>query len=95
MSRHIAGRGRTARPAQPPIDDVECRLDRKLTLGQFLKLANLIDSGAEAKEVIGGGDVLVNSEVDTRRGRGLEDGDVVEFAGRRARVRAVDHKNDV
>lgn len=87
MIRHIAGRGRTSsRPAQPPVEEVPCRLDTKLTLGQFLKIANLIDSGAEAKLVIGDGEVQVNGEVDTRRGRGLAAGDEVSFAGRTVRV---------
>lgn len=57
-----------------------------MTLGQFLKLASLLDSGAEAKDAIASGEVSVNGEVDTRRGRGLDDGDVVTFAGRAARV---------
>lgn len=90
MSRHIAGRGRagrgTPRPAGPPVDDVDCDLGSKLTLGQFLKLASLIDSGAEAKDAVASGSVSVNGEVDTRRGRGLADGDVVELGGRAARV---------
>ena len=82
MSRHIAGRGRAARvtpSAGPPVDDVECDLGSKLTLGQFLKLASLLDSGAEAKDAVAAGAVSVNGEVDVRRGRGLADGDVVEF----------------
>lgn len=89
MSRHIAGRGRTARatpPAAPPADDVECDLGSKLTLGQFLKLASLLDSGAEAKDAVAAGAVSVNGEVDVRRGRGLVHGDVVSFGDRSARV---------
>ena len=65
------------------MDDVPIR-DESIRLGQFLQLAGLIDSGAVAKAVIGM--VSVNGEVDTRRGRQLRPGDVVEFAGRRARV---------
>ena len=90
MSRHIAGRGRTSRatppPAGPPVDDVECDLSRKLTLGQFLKLSSLLDTGAEAKDAVAAGEVSVNGEVDQRRGRGLVDGDVVTTRGRAARV---------
>lgn len=67
------------------MDDVPIR-DESIRLGQFLQLAGLIDSGADAKAVIGDGMVSVNGEVDTRRGRQLRPGDVVEFAGRRARV---------
>lgn len=69
----------------PPIDDVGIK-DEVIRLGQFLKLANLVDSGSDAKVVIAEGEVLVNGEVDTRRGRQLRDGDVVEFGGRQARV---------
>lgn len=68
------------------MDDVECDLSSKLTLGQFLKLASLIDSGAEAKDAVATGAVSVNGEVDVRRGRGLRDGDVVAIGGRSARV---------
>lgn len=68
------------------MDDVECDLSSKLTLGQFLKLASLIDSGAEAKDAVASGAVSVNGEVDVRRGRGLKDGDVVAIGGRSARV---------
>jgi ribosome-associated protein len=57
-----------------------------IRLGQFLKLADLIDTGGEAKIVIASGDVSVNGEVDTRRGRQLHPGDVVEVLGRTARV---------
>ncbi|MCK5752729.1 MAG: RNA-binding S4 domain-containing protein [Mycobacterium sp.] len=60
--------------------------DESIRLGQFLKLANLIDSGADAKAVIADGQVSVNGDVETRRGRQLRAGDVVEFAGRTARV---------
>jgi ribosome-associated protein len=57
-----------------------------IRLGQFLKLADLIDTGGEAKVLIASGDVTVNGEVDLRRGRQLHPGDVVEVFGRRARV---------
>lgn len=66
-------------------DAVQIR-DESIRLGQFLKLANLIESGAEAKEVIADGLVSVNGEVEVRRGRQLRDGDVVEIGGMTARV---------
>lgn len=69
----------------PAPEDVPIR-DEVIRLGQFLKLANLIESGAEAKEVIADGLVRVNGEVDTRRGRQLHQGDVVEIGGASARV---------
>ncbi|MDL9935389.1 RNA-binding S4 domain-containing protein [Gordonia sp. ABSL1-1] len=71
------------------IYDVEIR-DEGIRLGQFLKLANLIESGAEAKEVIADGLVAVNGEVETRRGRQLSVGDVVEIGGTAARVSSTD-----
>lgn len=53
--------------------------DEFIKLGQALKAAGFVDSGVEAKEVITEGLVLVNGEVDTRRGRKLYEGDVVSF----------------
>ncbi len=58
--------------------------DDSIRLGQFLKLANLVESGAEAKPLIQDGRVQVNGEVVTRRGRQLVRGDVVTLAGRPA-----------
>lgn len=52
-----------------------------ITLGQALKAANVASTGGEAKVLIQYGDVLVNGEVETRRGRKLETGDVVEVGG--------------
>ncbi|MBQ4472824.1 MAG: RNA-binding S4 domain-containing protein, partial [Lachnospiraceae bacterium] len=43
--------------------------------------AHLVENGAEAKEVVQAGEVKVNGEVDTRRGRKLVPGDVVEYRG--------------
>ncbi|MGA5299067.1 RNA-binding S4 domain-containing protein [Nucisporomicrobium flavum] len=57
-----------------------------IRLGQFLKLADLIDTGGEAKVLIAAGDVTVNGEVDIRRGRQLHPGDVVAVRGRAVRV---------
>ncbi|MBM4589498.1 RNA-binding S4 domain-containing protein [Rhodococcus hoagii] len=69
------------------VDEVQIR-DESIRLGQFLKLANLIESGAEAKVVVAEGLVSVNGEVEIRRGRQLRDGDVVEIGGMSARVSA-------
>ena len=60
--------------------------DESIRLGQFLKLANLVESGAEAKPAIQERRVRVNGEVETRRGRQLRLGDVVELGGLAARV---------
>lgn len=51
--------------------------DSDIKLGQFIKLANLVETGGEAKEVIAAGAVQVNGEVDTRRGKTLRPGDEV------------------
>jgi ribosome-associated protein len=65
--------------------DVPVR-DDMIRLGQFLKLANLVESGGEAKPLIAEGSVTVNGEVETRRGRQLVSGDVVAVGGQSARV---------
>jgi ribosome-associated protein len=69
----------------PAPQDVPIR-DESIRLGQFLKLANLIDHGSEAKPLLVQGSVLVNDEVETRRGRQLVPGDVVTLGGVSARV---------
>ena len=51
--------------------------DTSIRLGQFLKLADLVDTGADVKPLLADGDVQVNAEVETRRGRRLVPGDVV------------------
>ena len=56
-------------------------MNEYIKLDQFLKLAQLVQSGGEAKHLIQSGAVLVNGEVETRRGRKLYAGDVVEVAG--------------
>ena len=55
--------------------------DEVIRLGQFLKLAGVVETGGEAKARIQEGEAKVNGEVDTRRGRQLVPGDLVEFAG--------------
>ena len=57
------------------------------TLGQALKVASLVGSGGEAKVLIQAGEVLVNGEVETRRARKLEEGDVVEVGEERLEIR--------
>ncbi|MFZ2241776.1 RNA-binding S4 domain-containing protein [Gordonia amarae] len=60
--------------------------DDSIRLGQFLKLANLVESGADAKGVLADGLVSVNGEPEVRRGRQLAVGDVVAIDGESARV---------
>ena len=71
-------------PVSEPMD-VGIR-DESIRLGQFLKLANLVEHGGEAKAVLAEGQVQVNGEVETRRGRQLVDGDVVVRGPMSARV---------
>lgn len=52
-----------------------------IKLDQLLKWANLVESGAMAKMVILNGDIKVNGEIETRRGKKIYPGDVVEFNG--------------
>lgn len=49
-----------------------------IRLGQLLKLGGVVESGGDGKELLALGGVLVNGVVETRRGRQLRDGDVVE-----------------
>ncbi len=60
--------------------------DPGITLGQALKASDLVGSGGEAKVLIQAGEVLVNGEVETRRGRQLVPGDVVEVGDERLEV---------
>ncbi|HLS49548.1 MAG TPA: RNA-binding S4 domain-containing protein [Actinomycetaceae bacterium] len=60
----------------------------EIRLGQFLKLANLAESGADARELIASGDVSVDGEVETRRGRRLVAGNVVTLMRPTGPVRA-------
>ena len=50
-----------------------------ITLGQFLKLAEVIQSGGMAKWFLSEHEVFINQEPDNRRGRNLYPGDVVEI----------------
>jgi ribosome-associated protein len=72
--------GRVSAPRDVPIRDDSIRL------GQFLKLADLIDNGADAKPLLMQGEVVVNGEVETRRGRQLAKGDVVSLGDDSVRV---------
>ena len=60
--------------------------DEFIKLGQVLKATGLVDSGVVAKEVIQNGEVKVNGEVDTRRGRKLYDVDLVEFENQMVKI---------
>lgn len=57
--------------------------DWVVQLDQFLKIQGVTQSGGEAKHLIQGGNVKVNSVVDVRRKRKLRAGDVVEIGDKR------------
>ena len=69
---------------EAPVRDVA--VQGEIRLGQFLKLAELVESGSEAKALIAAGEVSVDDEVETRRGRQLADGEVVRTPDGAARV---------
>lgn len=60
--------------------------DEFIKLGQALKAAGYVSSGIDAKVVIQNGEVEVNGEVDTRRGRKLYDGDIVDYNGEQIQI---------
>ena len=57
-----------------------------IRLGQVLKATGMVESGAEAKEIIQDGLVSVNGEIETRRGRKLHSGDVVSYDGKELEI---------
>lgn len=59
-----------------------------IRLGQLLKLASVIDSGAEVKSFLAVEPVRVNGEPEARRGRQLHPGDVVQAGGHELRLTA-------
>ncbi len=52
-----------------------------ITLGQFLKVADIIQSGGEAKMFLANNEVYINGELDVRRGRKLRENDVIKVDG--------------
>ena len=69
----------------PPPRDVEIR-GETIRLGQFLKLADAVDNGADVKPLLADEQVSVNGVVETRRGRQLTVGDVVGLGAGSLRV---------
>lgn len=78
------------RPPEASYDEAKPRIvpirEEGIRLGQFLKLADLIGSGAQAKPLVADGAVTVNGAVETRRGRRLRRGDVVTLGGTSVQV---------
>lgn len=71
------------------VSDVPIR-GSTIRLGQLLKLAGVIDSGAEVKALVAGGNVSVNGELEARRGRQLHPGDVVRVGEDELRLISLD-----
>ena len=61
-----------------------------IKLQDLMKIANVVETGGEAKERIQGGEVLVNGEVCTMRGKKIRPGDDVCFAGKHYTVKYAD-----
>jgi ribosome-associated protein len=57
-----------------------------IALHKLIKLANLVASGGEAKYIITEGLVTVNGAVETKKGKKIFSGDIVEFQGTRIQV---------
>jgi ribosome-associated protein len=57
-----------------------------IRLGQLLKLVGVVGAGAEVKDLLADGQITVNGEAETRRGRQLHVGDLVEFGDYALRV---------
>jgi len=55
--------------------------DEFIKLDSFLKLEGLCQTGGEAKNAILDGEVRVNGEIETRRGKKLRPGDIISFNG--------------
>ena len=77
-------KARPTGPRAPRTDGVEeiAIRDAEIRLGQFLKLAGLVESGAAVKPLLLYGRVTVNGERESRRGRQLSIGDIVTVDGR-------------
>ena len=52
-----------------------------ITLGQFLKLADIIQTGGEAKSFLAEHEIKIDGVIDNRRGRKLRGGEIVEVLG--------------
>jgi ribosome-associated protein len=68
-----------------PVRDVAVR-DDGIRLGQLMKLAGLADTGADARVLLDLGEVQVNGEPESRRGRQLQPGDVVRVGDETVRL---------
>ena len=58
-----------------------------ITLGQFLKLADIIQSGGEAKGFLAENQVEIDGISDNRRGRKLRGGEIIEILGQKYEIK--------
>lgn len=58
-----------------------------IELAQLLKFGGLAETGGEAKQLIGAGQVTLNGVVETQRGKKIVPGDRVSYDGRTLVVR--------
>lgn len=64
------------------MEDIKIREDEEyIKLGQLLKKVGIASSGTEAKYIIEDNDILVNGELEKRRGKKLREGDIVDING--------------
>lgn len=70
---------------EAPVRDLVVH-DNAIRLGQLLKLAEMVETGSEAKVLLATETVEVNGEVEVRRGRQLADGDEVRAADKAVRL---------
>ncbi|GAA0178232.1 S4 domain-containing protein YaaA [Clostridium sediminicola] len=57
-----------------------------IKLDAFLKWANIVSSGSDAKFFIRNGEVKVNDEIEVRRGKKLYIGDIIEFEDKKYKI---------
>ncbi|QTL96471.1 RNA-binding protein [Iocasia frigidifontis] len=62
---------------------------KEIKLDQFLKWANIVMSGGEAKSLIQAGKVKVNGEIEYRRSHKIKTDDIVEIEGFREKYRVI------
>ena len=65
--------------------DIKLR-DEYIKLGQAIKAAGLVESGADAKSEIQESKVKVNGQIETQRGKKLHEGDIVDYEGQQIRI---------
>jgi len=65
-----------------------------IRLGQLLKLAGVVDSGSEVKALLGEQGARVNGQPESRRGRQLRVGDVVQVGGEELELVATDQQGE-